>query len=72
MFHVFLRVFNALPLVHVINDKVMVVHGGLPREPEVLLEQVDTLIDRNRGIPTMGDGSLADVTFCDLMWCDPR
>ena len=41
LFHVFLRVFNALPLVHVLNKKVMVVHGGIPRDNSITLDQVD-------------------------------
>lgn len=72
VFHVFLRTFAAMPLAHVINNRVFVVHGGLPRDTQVSIEEINDLIDRERDIPTVGDGSSADRVFCDLMWCDPR
>ncbi len=60
----FTQVFQSLPLVHVIDDKVMVVHGGLPSTDDADLAAIKR-IDRFKEPP---EGSL----FADLLWTDPQ
>lgn len=60
----FTEVFNWLPLVAVIEKKVMVVHGGLCNQDKVTLEDIEK-IKRNREPPDQG-------LMSDLMWSDPQ
>ena len=57
------EVFNTLPIGHVINGKVFVVHGGLPSDPNVTLEKVQQ-INRIRQPPESGP-------INDMLWSDP-
>jgi serine/threonine-protein phosphatase 5 len=63
MYDVFSEVFRVLPLCHVLNKKVIVIHGGLPRQGDVTLSEI-TAIDRKREIPE-------DGVMTDLLWADP-
>mmetsp|Transcript_9265 Transcript_9265/g.14839 ORF Transcript_9265/g.14839 Transcript_9265/m.14839 type:complete len:502 (-) Transcript_9265:221-1726(-) len=63
-FQLFTEVFNLLPLGHVIEKKVLVVHGGLFSKDNVTLEDIRK-IDRNRQPPESG-------IMCELMWADPQ
>lgn len=60
----FTEVFNWLPLAAVIEDRVLVVHGGLFSEENVTLDGI-AKIDRNREPPESG-------LMSDLMWSDPQ
>lgn len=60
----FTEVFNWLPLAAVIENKVIVVHGGLFSEECVSLDDI-AKIDRNREPPESG-------LMSDLMWSDPQ
>lgn len=60
----FTEVFNWLPLSAVIEDKVLVVHGGLFTDENVTLADIEK-IDRNREPPESG-------LMSDLMWSDPQ
>ncbi|GMF17843.1 unnamed protein product [Phytophthora fragariaefolia] len=60
----FTEVFNWLPLAAVIEDRVLVVHGGLFNEENVTLPDIEK-IDRNREPPESG-------LMSDLMWSDPQ
>ena len=60
----FAHTFNLLPLCHVINHKVMVVHGGLFSQDGVKLEDIRKL-NRKGEIPESG-------IMCDLLWSDPH
>ena len=61
----FAEVFCALPLAHVLNGRVFVVHGGIPSEPEPLtLAQVEA-VNRFCQPPESG-------TLHDLLWSDPQ
>ncbi|CAI5741394.1 unnamed protein product [Hyaloperonospora brassicae] len=60
----FTEVFNWLPLAAVIEDKVLVVHGGLFSEQNVTLADIEK-IDRNHEPPESG-------LMSDLMWSDPQ
>jgi len=63
-FELFTEVFNWLPLSAVINDKVIVLHGGLFSQDNVSLEDIKK-INRNR---QPGDEGL----MVDLLWSDPQ
>eukprot|EP00640_Fibrocapsa_japonica_P001000 CAMPEP_0113941658 /NCGR_PEP_ID=MMETSP1339-20121228/7534_1 /TAXON_ID=94617 /ORGANISM="Fibrocapsa japonica" /LENGTH=504 /DNA_ID=CAMNT_0000945865 /DNA_START=67 /DNA_END=1581 /DNA_ORIENTATION=+ /assembly_acc=CAM_ASM_000762 len=60
----FTEVFNLLPLGAVINNKVLVVHGGLFTQDGVTLDDIRS-IDRNREPPESG-------LMSDIMWSDPQ
>ncbi|XP_008480137.1 serine/threonine-protein phosphatase 5 [Diaphorina citri] len=60
----FTEVYNWLPLCHCINNKVLVMHGGLFSSDNVTLEDIRT-IDRNRQPPDEG-------LMCELLWSDPQ
>ncbi|CEM16823.1 unnamed protein product [Vitrella brassicaformis CCMP3155] len=56
--------FNLLPLAHVINNKILVVHGGLFSKDGVKLSDIAS-IDRNREPPDEG-------LMVELLWSDPQ
>ncbi|KAG5177330.1 serine/threonine-protein phosphatase 5 [Tribonema minus] len=60
----FAEVFCWLPLCATLNDKVFIVHGGLPSTDGVTLDDTEG-IDRNREPPESG-------LMSDLMWSDPQ
>ncbi|XP_046859960.1 serine/threonine-protein phosphatase 5-like [Xenia sp. Carnegie-2017] len=64
MVELFTEVYNWLPLAHLINNKVMVMHGGLFSRDDVTLEEIRK-IDRNRQPPEQG-------LMCELLWSDPQ
>ncbi|XP_076463656.1 serine/threonine-protein phosphatase 5-like [Babylonia areolata] len=64
MVGLFTEVFNWLPLAHCINQKVLVMHGGLSNDHTVSLDAI-TKVDRNRQPPESG-------IMCDLLWSDPQ
>ncbi|CAG0881622.1 unnamed protein product [Cyprideis torosa] len=63
MVKVFTEVYNLLPLCHLLNKRVLVMHGGLSSNDDVTLQDILT-IDRNRQPPE--DGLMAE-----LLWSDP-
>ncbi|CAK4079828.1 unnamed protein product [Aphanomyces euteiches] len=71
LFDKFEAVFNRLPLCTLIQDSVLVVHGGLPCEPNVTLKDIQA-IDHLREIPTNRLESREDQIFSELMWNDPQ
>ncbi|CAA7408594.1 unnamed protein product [Spirodela intermedia] len=60
----FAEVFCCLPLAHVINNKVLVVHGGLFSVDGVKLSDIRA-IDRFHEPPEEG-------LMCELLWSDPQ
>eukprot|EP00794_Sanderia_malayensis_P017605 gene17605-19358_t len=64
MIDLFTEVYNVLPLAHCINDKILVMHGGLFNTDGVKLNDIRN-IDRNRQPPESG-------LMCDLLWSDPQ
>ncbi|XP_022909850.1 serine/threonine-protein phosphatase 5 [Onthophagus taurus] len=64
MADLFTEVYNWLPLAHCLNDRVLVMHGGLFSQDNVTLETIRT-IDRNRQPPE-------DGPMCELLWSDPQ
>lgn len=70
----FQELFNYLPLAHVVNNDVLVVHGGLPRKISTTLDEIESLdryaLSEQRNT-SAGSGEAADL-FTDLLWADPR
>jgi serine/threonine-protein phosphatase 5 len=64
VFEMFSEVFCLLPLAHVLNKKVLVVHGGLFSDDNVTLDDIKK-IDRNKEPPDTG-------LMTELMWSDPQ
>nr|CCC94596.1 unnamed protein product [Trypanosoma congolense IL3000] len=64
LFHLFTEVFNCLPIGHVINNEVFVVHGGLYSSDDVTLEKLQKP-NRFRDIPESG-------LLCESLWSDPQ
>jgi len=65
----FAEVFCALPLAHVLNNRVFVVHGGIPSNPEPLLLEEIEKVNRFRQPPDGGDDH---GIMHDLLWSDPQ
>ncbi|KAI9307747.1 Metallo-dependent phosphatase-like protein [Cunninghamella echinulata] len=66
MFKLFSETFNALPLAHVIQNKILVVHGGLFSRDDVTLDDIRK-IDRLALKQPPNDGLM-----CELLWSDPQ
>lgn len=64
MADLFTEIFNWLPLAHCINNKILVMHGGLFKDDNVTLDDLRK-IDRNRQPPESG-------LMCELLWSDPQ
>jgi len=65
VFTLFCRAFKCLPLAHVVNRAVLVVHGGLSRAEGASLQDIRTL-DRKK------EPGEQDDLMIDLLWSDPR
>lgn len=65
VFELFNEAFKSIPLATLVNSSVLVVHGGLPREDGVLLEDI-ARIDRRRDLDEE-----ASELMIDLLWSDP-
>ncbi|KAF5307221.1 hypothetical protein FQR65_LT00737 [Abscondita terminalis] len=63
MAELFTEVYNWLPLAHCLNERVLVMHGGLFTRDDVTLADIRA-IDRNRQPPEEG-------LMCELLWSDP-
>ena len=64
MAEIFTDIFNCLPLAHLINEKVLVMHGGLFSKDDVTIDDIRK-IDRFRQPPEEG-------LMCELLWSDPQ
>ncbi|XP_015119779.1 serine/threonine-protein phosphatase 5 [Diachasma alloeum] len=64
MAQLFTEVYNWLPLAHCLNNRVIVMHGGLFSRDNVTLKEIRE-IDRNRQPPDEG-------VMCELLWSDPQ
>lgn len=64
MADIFTQVFNWLPLCHCINNKILVMHGGLFSSDTVTLDDIRK-IERNCQPPEEG-------IMCELLWSDPQ
>ena len=63
MYECFTDFFRSLPLGHILNKKVLVVHGGLFSKDGVTIDQIKE-IDRFKEIPESG-------LMSELLWSDP-
>lgn len=63
MYDLFSELFNFLPLAHCLNNKVLVMHGGLFSQPNVSLDDIRK-VNRNRQPPE-------DGIMCEILWSDP-
>ena len=63
MYDLFTEVFNLLPLAHCINNRVLVMHGGIFSNDEITLDDIRST-NRNRQPPDEG-------IMCELLWSDP-
>eukprot|EP01094_Clydonella_sp_ATCC50884_P001347 TRINITY_DN11007_c0_g2_i1.p1 TRINITY_DN11007_c0_g2~~TRINITY_DN11007_c0_g2_i1.p1 ORF type:complete len:493 (+),score=179.80 TRINITY_DN11007_c0_g2_i1:338-1816(+) len=59
----FTEIFQALPLVHLLNSKVFITHGGLFSSDGVMLDEIRQL-NRFKEPPDSG-------VMCELLWSDP-
>uniref|UniRef100_A0A0K8S361 protein-serine/threonine phosphatase n=1 Tax=Lygus hesperus TaxID=30085 RepID=A0A0K8S361_LYGHE len=64
MAEVFTEVYNWLPLAHCLNNRVLIMHGGLFANDGVTLDDIRK-VDRNKQPPDSG-------LMCDLLWSDPQ
>lgn len=64
MVDLFTEVYNWLPLCHLLDNKVLVMHGGLFAKDDVTLDQIRKT-ERNRQPPDEG-------IMCELLWSDPQ
>ena len=64
MADMFTQVYNFLPLCHLLNNRVLVMHGGLFSSDEVTIEDLKN-VERNRQPPEEG-------IMCELLWSDPQ
>nr|CAG4636059.1 EOG090X03S1 [Eubosmina coregoni]SVE69715.1 EOG090X03S1 [Eubosmina coregoni] len=64
MAELFTEVYNWLPLAHCLNQRVLVMHGGLFSRDEISLDDI-RVTDRNRQPPEEG-------IMCELLWSDPQ
>lgn len=63
VYEAFSEFFCSLPLSYVINDKVMICHGGLPSYDGVTIKDIKDVF-RFAEPPEKG-------LMCDLLWADP-
>lgn len=63
MYYLFSEVFECLPLAHCLNNKVLVMHGGLFNNDNITLKDIREY-DRFRQPPD-------DGLMCDILWSDP-
>lgn len=64
MADMFTQVYNFLPLCHLLNNRVLVMHGGLFSSDEVTIDDLRG-VERNRQPPEEG-------IMCELLWSDPQ
>ncbi|KAK2183872.1 hypothetical protein NP493_293g02024 [Ridgeia piscesae] len=64
MCELFTEVFQLLPLCHCINNKILVMHGGLFSDDTVTLDDIRK-VERNKQPPETG-------IMCELLWSDPQ
>ena len=63
------KAYRVMPLVHVVDSRILVVHGGLPRQV-VPLQRINH-IGHIRDIPTCEQIDEDDELLVDLLWSDP-
>ncbi|ETV87606.1 hypothetical protein, variant 4 [Aphanomyces astaci] len=73
MFDAFNALFNALPLAHVVNRSIFVVHGGLSDAP-LTLAQINTIPRHEYHLHVPNDRRMSEELHWmqDLLWSDPQ
>eukprot|EP00923_Selenidium_pygospionis_P011353 GHVN01019634.1.p1 GENE.GHVN01019634.1~~GHVN01019634.1.p1 ORF type:complete len:443 (+),score=47.41 GHVN01019634.1:93-1421(+) len=66
----FQDIFHAMPLCAVVENRVLVVHGGLSRKEAVCLRHING-INRARPCPA-NPSTVEDFLMFDLLWSDPQ
>jgi len=64
MVDLFTEVYNLLPLSHLINSKILTMHGGLFSKDDITLDDIRKT-ERNKQPPDSG-------IMCDILWSDPQ
>lgn len=62
-FLLFTELFKKLPLAHLVDKRIFVVHGGLTQNRDLMIEDIQK-INRKQEIPKNG-------IMNDLLWSDP-
>jgi serine/threonine-protein phosphatase 5 len=62
VFDAFVGWFNALPIAHIVDNRVFVVHGGLPAKRDITVDEINAL-DRDKAEPHR--------TIEQMLWSDP-
>ncbi|ORM39625.1 Serine/threonine-protein phosphatase 5 [Babesia sp. Xinjiang] len=70
IYKLFQRIFWELPLVVIIEKRIIIVHGGLFRHDGVTLDLISK-VNRKRMCPASPD-SFEDSIVFDLLWSDPQ
>ena len=65
VFECFCEFYKFLPLGHILNNKILVLHGGLFSKEGVTISELKKI---NRFVDIQYDNSL----ICELLWSDPR
>ncbi|MCQ2820608.1 MAG: metallophosphoesterase [archaeon] len=63
VYEAFIQLFHSLPLAHLVNNKILALHGGLFSRDGVTLQEIKE-IDRFGEVPDTG-------LMCELLWSDP-
>ena len=63
IYEAFIKLFYSLPLAHVINNKILIIHGGLFSSDDITLNDIRNI---NRFIEVPVEGIM-----CELLWSDP-
>lgn len=70
VYDLFEECFDCLPLAHVVDEKIFVVHGGLFDRKGIKLAHIAS-VNRKREIPLVRE-HFEDGVFQDMLWSDPR
>ena len=63
IYEAFIKLFYSLPLAHVINNKILIINGGLFSSDDITLNDIRNI---NRFIEVPVEGIM-----CELLWSDP-
>ncbi|CAG8474608.1 974_t:CDS:10 [Diversispora eburnea] len=66
MFGLFSEAFSTLPLAHLINKKILVVHGGLFSRDDVSIDDIRNIDRFSKRQPEHGS------IMCEILWSDPQ
>lgn len=61
--------FKVMPIITVVDKRIAVLHGGIPRDT-VTLERIGN-IGKVRDVPTVEQQDQDEEILCDILWSDP-